>query len=291
MFAKLLKHEWRATRGVIALLCVIILISGLTIGSAASFMLRAESASGNTIMHYDSRYGSTALPEEADDEGMSDSTMVLCVLLVMAGVIAIAVCTAASLFFVIYRFYKRCFTDEGYLTFTLPVNTHQFLLSSITNCIFCELLTFVAAAAAAAIIGGMFLLALNSTQTIVWADVWVSWEEVWQQLVDSFRKNANQFALAGFSGIVGAFSELILLMVAVTIGALIARKHKILAAVGVYYGISMAQSFAMSMIMLNATTSEDVNALLVSPGIMGLTLSVCGYFLMHWLISKKLNLA
>ena len=291
MFAKLLKHEWRATRGVIGLLCVIILISGLTIGSAASFMLRAESASGNTIMHYDSRYGSTALPEEADDEGMSDSTMVLCALLVMAGVIAIAVCTAASLFFVIYRFYKRCFTDEGYLTFTLPVNNHQILLSSITNCIFCELLTFVAAAAAAAIIGGMFLLALNSTQTIAWADVWVSWEEIWQQIADSLRKNANQFALAGFSGIVGAFSELILLMVAVTIGAQIARKHKILAAVGVYYGISMAQSFAMSMIMLNATTSEDVNALLVSPGIMGLTLSVCGYFLMHWLISKKLNLA
>ena len=289
MFAKLLKHEWRATRGVIALLCVIILISGLTIGSAASFMLRAESASGNTIMHYDSRYGSTALPEE--DEGMSDSTMVLCVLLVMAGVIAIAVCTAASLFFVIYRFYKRCFTDEGYLTFTLPVNNHQILLSSITNCIFCELLTFVAAAAAAAIIGGMFLLALNSTQTIVWADVWVSWEEVWQQLVDSFRKNADQLALAGFSSIVGSFSELILLMVAVTIGALIARKHKILAAVGVYYGIGMVQSFVMSMVMLNATTSENVNALLASPGIMGLTLSVCGYFLMHWLISKKLNLA
>ena len=287
MFAKLLKHEWRATRGVIGLLCVIILISGLTIGSAASFMLRAESSSGNT-MHYDSRYGSTALSEE--DEEMSDSTMVLCVLLVMAGVIAIAVCTAASLFFVIYRFYKRYFTDEGYLTFTLPVNNHQILLSSITNCIFCELLTFVAAAAAAAIIGGMFLLSLNSTQTIVWADVWVSWEEFWLLIADSFGKNVDQFALVGFSSIVGAFSELILLMVAVTIGALIARKHKILAAVGVYYGIGMVRSFVMSMLMLNATTSEDVNALLASPGVMGLTLSVCGYFLMHWRISKKLNL-
>lgn len=290
MFAKLLKHEWRATRGVIGLLCVIILISGLTIGSAASFMLRAESSSGNT-MHYDSGYGSTALPEEADDEGMSDSTMVLCILLVMAGVIAIAVCTAASLFLVIYRFYKRCFTDEGYLTFTLPVNNHQILLSSITNCILCELLTLVTAAVAAAIIGGMFLLAINSTQTIVWADVWVSWEEVWLQIVDSFRKNADQFALLGFSSIVGAFSELILFMLAVTIGALIARKHKILAAVGVYYGIGMVQSFVMSMVMLNTTTSGDVNVLLASPGAMGLLLAVGGYFLMHWLITKKLNLS
>lgn len=289
MFAKLLKHEWRATRGVIGLLCAIILISSLTIGSAASYMIRSESNTDNTL-DYDSGYGNTVLAEETDDGGMSDSTMVLCVLLVMAGVIAIAVCTAASTFFVIYRFYKRCFTDEGYLTFTLPVSNHQILLSSIANCILCELLALVAAAVAAAIIGGMFLLAINSTQTIVWADVWVSWEDVWQQIVDSFWKNADQFALVGFSGIVGAFSELILFMLAVTIGALIARKHKILAAVGVYYGIGMLQSFVMSMLMLNATTSEDVNALLASPGVMGLTLSVCGYFLMHWLISKKLNL-
>lgn len=288
MFAKLLKHEWRATRGIVALLCVIILISGVTIGGVMYYMLRTESQQSENVSLAE---GGFAIVVEEEDAAMSDLAMVLCMVLLSCGIVAIAVCCAAVVFFLVYRFYKRCFTDEGYLTFTLPVNNHQILLSSITNCIFCELLTFVAAAAAAAIIGGMFLLALNSTQNIVWADVWVSWEEIWQQIADSLRKNANQFALAGFSGIVGAFSELILLMVAVTIGALIARKHKILAAVGVYYGISMAQSFAMSMIMLNATTSEDVNALLVSPGIMGLTLSVCGYFLMHWLISKKLNLA
>ncbi len=28
MFAKLLKHEWRSTRGVIGMLCVIILVCG-----------------------------------------------------------------------------------------------------------------------------------------------------------------------------------------------------------------------------------------------------------------------
>ena len=108
--------------------------------------------------------------------------------------------------------------------------------------------------------------------------------------MDSFWKNADQFALVGFSGIVGAFSELILFMLAVTIGALIARKHKILAAVGVYYGIGMLQSFVMSMLLLNATTSEDVNVLLASPGVTGLLLAVSGYFLMHWLVTKKLNL-
>ena len=42
MFAKLLKHEWRATRGVIGLLCVIILIAGLTIGGVMCRILTAD---------------------------------------------------------------------------------------------------------------------------------------------------------------------------------------------------------------------------------------------------------
>ena len=283
MFAKLLKHEWRATRGVIGLLCVIILISGLTIGSVLHFMVRTELQQGADVVP--DGFGVAVMTEES---GISDATLVVCILLITAGIIAVAVCVAGSSFFVIYRFYKRCFTDEGYLTFTLPVSNHQILLSSILNCILNELLTVLAAAGAVVIAVAVFLPAVS--QQIIWADVWVSWADAWQQIADSFWKNADQFALVGFSSIVGSFSELILLMVAVTIGALIARKHKILAAVGVYYGIGMVRSFVMSMLMLNATTSENLNALLASPGVMGLTLSVCGYFLMHWLISKKLNL-
>lgn len=277
MFAKLLKHEWRATRGVIGLLCIIILISGLTIGCATNYVGRAEKVV--VVLDEDTVSSQTA---------MSDFEEVACALLIMAGIIAVAVCCAASSFYVIYRFYKRCFTDEGYLTFTLPVTNHQILLSSITNCVLSELLVMVAALMAIAIAGGLFILAFN--QDIIWADVWVVWKDVWQQIVDSFWKNIGQFARLGFSGIVGAFSELVLLMTAVTIGALAAKKHKILAAVGVYYGIGMVKSFAYSMVALNAATTQDVNTLLTMPGIVSAVLAVAGYFTMHYLTSKKLNL-
>lgn len=276
MFAKLLKHEWRATRGVIGLLCVIILISGLTIGGV---MCRVVTADEVVIeLNEDTVSSETA---------MSDMEEVICVLLIIAGVMAVAVCGAASVFVVIYRFYKSRFTDEGYLTFTLPVSNHQILLSSFLNSIFGVALVMLACFAAVVIAGGMFVLAINSTQTIIWADVWVAWDEVWQQLVESFWKNADQFALLGFSGIAGAFAELILLMLSVTIGALIAKKHKILAAVGVYYGIGMVQSFAYSMIVFS---TGNVNLLLALPGLMSLFLALAGYFLMYWLTSKKLNL-
>lgn len=276
MFAKLLKHEWRATRGVIGLLCVIILIAGLTIGGVMCRILTADEVvmelNENTV---------------ASETAMSDMEEVICVLLIIAGVMAVAVCGAGSVFVVVYRFYKRCFTDEGYLTFTLPVNQHQILLSSFLNSVFGVFLVVLACFGAVMLAGGMFLLALNSTQEILWADVWLSWQDVWQQLVDSFRKNIGQFALLGFSGLVSALSELMLLMLAVTIGALVAKKHKILAAVGGYYGIGMVQSFAYSMIVFS---TGNVNLLLALPGLMSLSLALAGYFLMYRLTSKKLNL-
>ena len=280
MFTKLLKHEWRATRGVIGLLCVIILIAGLTIGGVMCRILTADEVvmelNENTV---------------ASETAMSDMEEVICVLLIIAGVMAVAVCGAGSVFVVVYRFYKRCFTDEGYLTFTLPVNQHQILLSSFLNSVFGVFLVVLACFGAVMLAGGMFLLALNSTQEILWADVWLSWQDVWQQLVDSFRKNIGQFALLGFSGLVSALSELMLLMLAVTIGALVAKKHKILAAVGVYYGIGFVMSFVYSAFAFSTATTQEVNLLLAMPGIVGLALAVGGYFGMHWLITKKLNLA
>ena len=287
MFAKLLKHEWRATRGIVALLCVIILISGVTIGGVMYYMLRTESQQSENVSLAE---GGFAIVVEEEDAAMSDLAMVLCMVLLSCGIVAIAVCCAAVVFFLVYRFYKRCFTDEGYLTFTLPVSNHQILLSSIVNCIIGTLLVILAAALAAAIIFGMFLLAINSIQTILWADVWTAWNEVWQQLRDSFVKNIDQLALLGFSSIASALGSLICLMLSVTVGAMLARKHKILAAVGVYYGISMVESFVFSMVAFSASTTQNTTSLLAAPGIMNLLIAVAGYFLMHWLTSRKLNL-
>lgn len=284
MFAKLLKHEWRATRSIIALLCVIILISGLTIGGVMHYMMRSEIQAADNVAVGEGFY----VVVEAEEATMSDRTIVLCVLLMMAGIIAIAVCCAGSVFFLIYRFYKRCFTDEGYLTFTLPVNNHQILLSSLLNCILGQLLVILTAIAALVLV---FLLALAAIpQTIAWAELWANGTDVLRQLWESFVKNADQFALVGFSAVFTALSELLVVMLAVTIGAIIARKHKLLAAVGVYYGITMVQSIVFSMVAISVSTTQNPTPLLASPGILGIVTAIVSYLLMHWLTSKKLNL-
>ena len=110
MFTKLIKHEWRASRGALGLICLICLIGALLGGCSMRYLVWVSS--------------------QTESMKLMD---VLCVLALIAAIIAIAVCGMGELIFLIWRFYKSRFTDEGYLTFTLPVNTHQILLSSMLS--------------------------------------------------------------------------------------------------------------------------------------------------------------
>lgn len=278
MFAKLLKHEWRATKSVIALLCVIILLSGLTVGLSMRSLALAD---GNEVV-----VSSSEMYVTGEDE--MQNLEILCVILATAGMFAIGFCCVGSVFVFLSRFYKRCFTDEGYLTFTLPVTSHQILLSGIMNTVLGMLVVMVAAVVGVGIIFGLFMTAIP--QEILWADVWVSLKDVMTQILESLHKNAGEFIMLGLSGIFGAFACLMELMLAVTIGALIAKKHKIIATVAVYYGINLVLGMVSSFLAMTAVFSQDLSWLLGSTAMVSCVAAVGGYLLMHWLISRKLNL-
>ena len=280
MFTKLLKHEWRATKGILALLCVIVLIAGITIGCTMQIMVNA-SRDGATI-------GVNGAPIPETLQPMSEFAEVACVLLIMAGVGAVAICSAGSLFFLIYRFYRRCFTDEGYLTFTLPVTSHQILLSSLVNTIIGELLMMVAVILAVGIAALLFLGAFP--ENLIWADVSVGLKEAFSQMWASLAEHIDVLASMTVTGIIGALSELIVLMLAVTIGAMIAKKNKILAAVGVYYGIGIVQSFVFTFVNLSVWDKHTVLGFFSLTSLTSLVIGIGGYFLMHYLVDKKLNL-
>ena len=280
MFTKLLKHEWRATRGILALLCIIILIAGITIGSTMQVMVNA-SRDGATIRPDGSPIAETLQP-------MSESAEAACVLLIMACVAAVAICSAGCLFFLIYRFYKRCFTDEGYLTFTLPVTTHQILLSSLVNTIISGLIMLVAVGLSVGIAVLLFLAAFP--ENLIWADVSVGLKEAFSQMGASLAEHRDVLASMTITGIISALSELVVLMLAVTIGSLIARKHKLLAAVGVHYGISLVQSFALTFANLSVVDKQTVLSLFSATSLTSLVIGTGGYFLMHYLVDRKLNL-
>lgn len=102
MLGKLLKHEWKATRRIllpINLTIILITIVGCI------FL--------------------------ATDLLQNENSIPLVILLIILYAISLIILGAASTIYLLIRFYKNLFTNEGYLMFTLPVTPVQLLNSKL----------------------------------------------------------------------------------------------------------------------------------------------------------------
>ena len=274
MFAKLLKHEWRSTREMLGILCLISLGASLLGGLTMCYLFYVSSHDG----------------------GGSEALKILSVLFMIAAMIALAVVGAAAVLVYMGRFYKSRFTDEGYLTFTLPVNTHQNLLASLVNtAIGMVLITLVICLS-----GCLWMVIAFAGVEGFYQTVREHFPELWEKFWSLVQTHAGEIpwgvmARGMLSALTGAINSLVMLMLAVTVGSLIAKKHKILAAVAVFYGIHVLISIATAFLM-SATVALSGGALAAMSGYFGRTallmtaLSLGGYFLMYWLVDRKLNL-
>lgn len=274
MFAKLLKHEWRSTREMLGILCLISLGASLLGGLTMCYLF----------------YSSTHT-----DVG-NDILAIISVLFMMAAMIALAVVGVAAVVVYMGRFYKSRFTDEGYLTFTLPVNTHQNLLASLVNtAVGMVLMTLVIC-----VCGVLWLAIAFAGVEGFYQTLGLHGQELWQRGWEAVRELLGQIpgtvlVKGVLSSLTGAINSLVMLMLAVTVGSLIAKKHKILAAVAVFYGIHVLISIATAFLMSANDVLSD-GALAAMSGFFGRTallmtaLSLGGYFLMYWLVDRKLNL-
>ena len=274
MFAKLLKHEWRSTREMLGILCLISLGASLLGGLTMCYLFYVSSHDG----------------------GGSEALKILSVLFMIAAMIALAVVGVAAVVVYMGRFYKSRFTDEGYLTFTLPVNTHQNLLASLVNtAIGMVLITLVICLS-----GCLWMVIAFAGVEGFYQTVREHFPELWEKFWSLVQTHAGEIpwgvgARGMLSALTGAINSLVMLMLAVTVGSLIAKKHKILAAVAVFYGIHVLISIATAFLM-SATVALSGGALAAMSGYFGRTallmtaLSLGGYFLMYWLVDRKLNL-
>lgn len=264
MFGKLMKAEWRASRWVIGALCAVVLISGALLGLLGNLLLREEN-------------GSWQLPGFVN---------VLFSLLSVAAMLAVTLSLAASVFYVLWRYYRSRFTEEGYLTYTLPVNNHQLMLSSILASVLEILLVGLATVAAMAMAFGIFAAGLpwNEVDSTSWGLLWSRWGE----LLDSLRPVASDVLLVLLNMVLMGLATLLTLMLAVTIGATAAKKHPILLAIAVYYGLSLVRMAAyLSTIDACGLSSNAAFASLAAANVVTILIA---YFWMYYLTSRRLNL-
>ena len=128
------------------------------------------------------------------------------------------------------------------MTFTLPVTTDQILLSKIINGVLWSVISLIVT-----IIGGGLIVVLGSG---------VSWGRIANELIDEIQNILHYMGLNGvlvtvetiLSGIFALIHSLLLCYLSITIGSTVARRHKVLASIGIFFGIQFALSIATSFV-------------------------------------------
>lgn len=270
MFLKLLKNDLKS------------IFKYWWIGAVVSLFL---SVIGGFILEFLSKY-----------DGRNDTLEIFSVLgfmLVVGGISAFALLSEILIF---ARYYNNCFTDEGYLTFTLPVKRSQllnskFIASLIVNaatglCLYTNVIN-------------IFVIAFRDDK-----DFWNSFVYMFEEIPDF----ASEWlyvaeALVLFVGLV--VLSTLLMFVCITFASVVAKKGKVFAAIGIYYGVTMVISFFLQIVYTIggvwlfewiATLSEAfiksfVALFLFVIILFVVTMCVVLYTLTLWMIDKKLNLS
>lgn len=214
-------------------------------------------------------------------------------LFIAAYVLSIMAVLILSFVFIVIRFYKNTLGDEGYLTFTLPVNMHQHIISKLITYSIWTIVSVLA------VIGSVLVMFIGSG---VYDDIF----SAWNAFMDAYGSESVIWILAAeflVLTIVGIFSGILMYFACISIGQLVNR-HKILASIGAYFGITFILQFVSFFVMFalglsdtsveigdsfNYVTSFYQKYLIVSI-LLQLGLGIIYYVITHYLLSKKLNL-
>ena len=138
----------------------------------------------------------------------------------------------------IVRYYTNFFSDEGYLTFTLPVKRSVLLNSKILSFFVYHVMTF------AVLILDIFIFLLVAAG---FKNFFQGFNNVIQGISETIpHLSASALVCLVFLPLYLLSFSLLSMNIyysSLTFGAIIAKKHKVLAAIGIYFGIGTILSF------------------------------------------------
>lgn len=220
---------------------------------------------------------------------------VLTGLLIFALVVIISSVVIFTYVYIGYHFYKKVFTDQGYLTNTLPVTPTQLLLSKGLAAVPWLLIDILVIIISCLILAGT-------------KDLFSSFRLVWPVMLNQMGQMPLLAALTIFAIILSPFQMIITLFFSVTVGNL-ASTHKVLSSIAAYIGIYILQqifgfielivigfsnygTFMNVDLATNAAISIDtyLNPVLAVNIIFCILLMIACWIGSRYILSKKLNL-
>ena len=214
MFSKVLKYDFRAVGRLWWILAVAVAWLSVVGGFAFRFM--------------------ETVSDRVDSSLLLVAMLMVSVLVFVGSLIVLCSTPLISQILIYYRYYKNFFTDEGYLTFTLPVSRNKLLLSKTVNAFIWTALTTVLMMICTAI---FILFAFPAGST----DVSFSWiAETFSSMFKMLWRSIDVW------GVIYLIEMLLCVLAYVAFGvslvhysiltgAVVAKKHKLLAGIGIYY--------------------------------------------------------
>jgi hypothetical protein len=278
MLAKLLKYDIRSVKrfGLPILLAV---AAATVLGSAAI---------GGII-------GSTG--------GAAEGSIALSILLIflflaiVAVVLVLALAVAGVQIAVYVDFYRSLVSDEGYLTFTLPVKAWQILLSKLLNALIWSTIVGAAVMASVSVLFTVGVL-VDTGELIGFSEivyVFTSFLDMMDTIPPGAVALLLQMPILSF---VMAVNSLLLFFMAIFFGSVLAKKHKLIAAIGCVFGVNMIYNFFVQIfslfLSLPLSFASDpllyLNIFLPVCILLLAVLSVVFFKLTEHMMEKKLNL-
>lgn len=291
MLGKLLKYEWKGFR--FPLLIMLIVLAGTTALACV------------VILSINPRY------DEAF-RGFSMTSLIFSILIYYFGIIG---CSWGVIIVIAVRFYKTCYSDNGYLTHTLPVSAQKILSAKIISSFIAVMLMTLAVTATVLIvlnvgINHIISLALEESNAHFY-DIEEARREIFKEISSVFTefKDALGISYGLFIAysivyyIIAVLSNVVTVLGCVSLGQLYA-KHRIIGAIIAYFVVQFVLQIFMriaimpmySRMMSNFGSREKYTIFGFLSPTMNLTLlfmvimAAAMYFINLYMMTKKLNL-
>ncbi len=198
------------------------------------------------------------------------------------------------------RYYKNFFTDEGYLTFTLPVKKTSLLDSKLISAFI-----FGTASTLLVAVDVFIMFSIGAPEFVFDADLWQGFFYAIGELFGFLgRYSAGYIILGILIIVVGTILQTLFIFACITFASSLVKKHKVLMTIGIYYGVSIALSILMNILALGGLPTvftlifrlDESNSLaaimFILLGVLGiLTLAAGGlYLFVLYLLDRRLNL-
>ncbi|MEA4870440.1 MAG: hypothetical protein VB062_07360 [Christensenella sp.] len=289
MLKKLFKHDFRALSRTLFPLQIGILGGGLvaTLLSALSIRLAGSSWAGAN--------GSSLL-----------RGLIMAITVTSAVLIGVAIMASlmVTLIFICYHFYRSFLSDEGYLTFTLPVKTRDLLWSKLLSGMLWMLINGVVVMVALLI----YSVFGTTTNTLINTEVLNAFRTFFTDLLPQAAQYISiplMIVECVVVGILALAAQLLQVYFAIIIGGQVAKKHRILAAIGMYLLINMGVGIISSVFMSLVTFGEGAMRIALNSaqevgtfmttifgwyGVLFAGLSVLFFLVSKSILKKNLNL-